>query len=126
MPKSEIPNVLADVDVGIASLKNIPMFTTTYPNKVFDYMAAQKPTILAIDGVIRDVIESSGGGTYVPPGDSAALSDVILKYHGNPQLIAEHGRNARRYVKEHFEREKIADKLELIMGSLSSHAGRVS
>ena len=101
------------------------MFTTTYPNKVFDYMAAQKPTILAIDGVIRDVIESSGGGTYVPPGDSTALSAAILKYNGNPQLIADHGQNARRYVKEHFEREKIADKLELILRSLLSQTGKL-
>lgn len=124
MPKSAIPHILADVDVGIASLKNIPMFTTTYPNKVFDYMAAQIPTVLAIDGVIREVIELSGGGTYVPPGDSAALADAIMKYHDNPQLVTEHGRNAKKYVKEHFEREKIADRLEHILGSLYSPAGR--
>ena len=125
MPKSEIPHILADVDVGIASLKNIPMFTTTYPNKVFDYMAAQKPTVLAIDGVIREVIELSCGGTYVPPGDSAALAAAIMKYYENPQLVTEHGGNAKKYVKEHFEREKIADRLELILGSLCSHAGRI-
>lgn len=124
-PKSMIPRILADVDVGIASLKNIPMFTTTYPNKVFDYMAAQKPTVLAIDGVIREVIELSGGGTFVPPGDSAALAGAIMKYHDNPQLIAEHGRNAKRYVQEHFEREKIADRLEHILVSLFLPAGRL-
>ena len=37
------------------------MFRTTYPNKVFDYMAAGRPTILAIDGVIRQVVDAAGG-----------------------------------------------------------------
>ena len=37
---------------------NIKMFRTTYPNKVFDYMAAGRPVVLAIDGVIREVVEA--------------------------------------------------------------------
>ena len=30
----------------MATLQNIPAFATTYPNKVFDYMAAGKPTVI--------------------------------------------------------------------------------
>ena len=44
MPKTSMPEVLAAADVCIATLMNIPMFATTYPNKVFDYMAAGRPT----------------------------------------------------------------------------------
>ncbi len=117
-PKSKIPEVLADVDVCIATLKDIPLFNTTYPNKVFDYMAAGKPTILAIDGVIREVIKSSNGGTYVPPGDSIKLADAMLTYYENPELVKQHGKNAREYVKKYFEREKIADNLEKVFLSL--------
>ena len=72
--KSEMANVLAASDACLATLKNIPMFRTTYPNKVFDYMAAGRPTILAIDGVIRQVIDAAGGGIFVPPGDDRALA----------------------------------------------------
>jgi hypothetical protein len=32
------------------------LFRTTYPNKVFDYMAGARRTVLAIDGVIRQMI----------------------------------------------------------------------
>ncbi len=39
-PKREMPFVLASSDVCLAILQNILMFRTTYPNKVFDYMAA--------------------------------------------------------------------------------------
>src|SRR5262249_55244077 len=64
LPKSRMPEVLAAADVCVATLKNIPMFTTTYPNKVFDYMAAGRPTVLGIDGVIRSVVEAAGGGIF--------------------------------------------------------------
>ena len=57
LPKSLIPEILAASDACLAVLLNIPMFTMTYPNKVFDYMAAARPTLLVIDGVIREVIE---------------------------------------------------------------------
>ncbi|MCX8107549.1 MAG: glycosyltransferase family 4 protein, partial [Verrucomicrobiae bacterium] len=56
-PKAVMKEVLAASDACIATLRNVPMFRTTYPNKVFDYMAAGRPVILGIDGVIRDVVE---------------------------------------------------------------------
>ncbi len=77
-PKSQMPAFLAASDVCVAILQNIPMFRTTYPNKVFDYMAAGRPTILAIDGVIREVVEAALGGIFVPPGDDAALAAAAL------------------------------------------------
>ena len=54
--------VVASADVCLAILQDIPMFRTTYPNKVFDYMAAGRPVILVIDGVIREVVEKAGCG----------------------------------------------------------------
>ena len=81
VPKKEMPLAVAAADVCLAILQDVPMFRTTYPNKVFDYMAAGKATILAIDGVIREVMEQSGGGVYVPPGDDARLAEI------NPSII---------------------------------------
>src|SRR5262249_43300642 len=66
VPKDEMPDVLAAADASLAILMNIKMFRTTYPNKVFDAMAAGRPTLLAIDGVIREVIEQAQGGLFVP------------------------------------------------------------
>jgi len=111
-PKREIPTVISSADVCLATLKNTPLFKTVYPNKVFDYMASGKPTILAIDGVIREVIEKAEGGIFVPPGDSKGLAEAILTYYNNRELISIHGRNARDYVKKYFERENIARELE--------------
>lgn len=112
-PKTQMPAVLAASDACIATLKDIPMFRTTYPNKVFDYMAAGRPTILAIDGVIRQVIEAAQGGTFVPPGDDAALAAAVRRLADDPMQARAMGQAARSYVVKHFDRR---DQAEAFMG----------
>jgi len=114
-PKSQIPDFLAASNVCVATLQNIPMFTTTYPNKVFDYMAAGRPTILAIDGVIRQVIEEARGGIFVSPGDDTDLAKAILYLKGNPDIASEMGRAARDYVVREFSRKKQAEQFEGVL-----------
>lgn len=115
LPKRRMPEALAACDIGIAILQDIPMFRTTYPNKVFDYMAAGRPTVLAIDGVIRDVIEEAGGGTFVPPGDAAALAEAIRRLARDPELRDRMGASARAFVEQGFHRD---DQAELFVRSL--------
>ena len=120
VPKSSVPEVLAVSDVCVATLQNIPMFKTTYPNKVFDYMAAARPTILAIDGVIRDVIESSGGGTFVPPGNDEKLADAIQYCYENPEDSKRMGQAAREYVVTHFNRHMQAEAFVDLVQKIST------
>jgi glycosyltransferase involved in cell wall biosynthesis len=102
--KTEMKNVLAASNACIATLKDIPMFRTTYPNKVFDYMASGRPTVLGIDGVIRAVIEDAEGGIYVQPGSPDALAAAVLALSRNPEAAQRMGCNARSYVVTHFNR----------------------
>jgi len=122
-PKSRMPEFLAAADAGLAILQDIPMFTTTYPNKVFDYMAAGRPTVLAIDGVIREVIEAAGGGIFVPPGDPVALAETVRDLADDPDRCWRMGRSARAYVKAHFERKQQAEKLERVLTFVSEEKG---
>ena len=114
-PKSEMSKILAASDVCLAVLKDIPMFRTTYPNKVFDYMAAGRPTILAIDGVIREVIESARGGIFVPPGNHKALAEAVKFLSTNRSEAEAMGISARAYVIAHFNRcEQARDFASLV------------
>jgi lipopolysaccharide/colanic/teichoic acid biosynthesis glycosyltransferase len=104
LSKAKAAEVMAASDACVAMLKDIPMFRTTYPNKVFDYMAAGRPTLLAIDGVIRTVIERSGSGLFVAPGNDAALADAILKLAEDRSAARRMGLQGREYVTRHFNR----------------------
>jgi len=114
-PKKEMPFVIASSDVCLAILQNVPMFRTTYPNKVFDYMAAARATVLVIDGVIREVIESSNGGVFVEPANHELLAETILKLSKDPQRVKQMGENARAYLVKHLDRRnKLDETLQLL------------
>ena len=124
-PKSQMPEVLAASDACLAILKDIPMFRTTYPNKVFDYMAAARPTVLAIDGVIRQVVEAAGGGIFVPPGDDAALAAAVQYLSADPAQARAMGAAARTYVVEHFDRRRQAEGFQrLVVGLANKNAAQ--
>lgn len=113
--KVEMADALAAAQVCIAILQPIQAYTTTYPNKVFDYMAAGRPIILAIDGAIRVVVEDAGAGVFVPPGDPAMIADAVLRLFGSPEDCRQMGERGRAYVSEHFDRAKLAARMEEIM-----------
>jgi glycosyltransferase involved in cell wall biosynthesis len=120
IPKVEMPFALAAANACIAILKPVELYKTTYPNKVFDYMAAGKPVLLAIDGVIREVIETAGAGIAVPPGDPEALANAILSLANDPELALRMGEQARSYVETHFDRASLASKFIDILDRLVS------
>lgn len=111
IPKADMPQALAAADACIAILKPVPLYKTVYPNKVFDYMAAGRPVLLAIDGVIRDVVEQSGAGIYTPPGDAGALAGAIRRLRNDPALCMELGRHGRVYIEQNFDRAVLAERL---------------
>ena len=118
VPKNEMPAALAGADACIAILKPIPLYGTVYPNKVFDYMAAGKPVLLAIEGVIREVIEEAGAGIAIPPGDPAALADGIKYLADHPDEGQAMGSRGRNHIKQHFNRPIQAEKFASLIEEL--------
>jgi len=113
--KKDMPLVVASADACLAILQDIPMFRTTYPNKVFDYMAAGRATVLAIDGVSRDLIESSNGGVFVQPGNDELLAKTILELSKDSQRVQQMGQHARDYLVKHLDRrDKLNETLDLL------------
>ena len=114
--KKDMPLVVASADVCLAILQDIPMFRTTYPNKVFDYMAAGRATVLVIDGVSRQLMESSNGGVYVQPGNDELLAQKILELSKDAKRVQQMGQNSRDYLVKHLDRrDKLNETLELLM-----------
>lgn len=116
--KADMPRVLEASDACVATLKDIPMFRMTYPNKVFDYMAAGRATILAVEGVIRDVVEDAGGGLAVPQGDAPAIAQAALRLAADPPAARQMGDSAREYVADHFGRDRQARQFAELVSQL--------
>jgi glycosyltransferase involved in cell wall biosynthesis len=110
VPKNEMAATLAGADACLAILKPLEEYKTTYPNKVFDYMAAGRPVVLAIDGVIREVVEAAGCGIFVQPGNPSTLAEAIVTLASDLERSRKMGLAGRKYLEEHFSRERIAEK----------------
>jgi len=117
--KNEMDEVVAAADVCVAILKPLELYKTTYPNKVFDYMAAGRPIVLAIDGVIRQVVEAAHGGVFVPPGNSTEMAKVIVELYEDRAGTRKMGVNGREYVCAHFDRSRMAAQFEALFQSIT-------
>jgi glycosyltransferase involved in cell wall biosynthesis len=114
-PKKDMPRIVASADACLAILQDIPAFRTTYPNKVFDYMAAGRASIIVIDGITRELVEASHGGVYVNPADDDMLAQKILELSQNPVQVKEMGANAREYLVKNLDRrDKLNEMLSLL------------
>ncbi|MEC4049927.1 glycosyltransferase family 4 protein [Flavobacterium sp. SUN046] len=125
VPKAEIFKYILASDVGASVLKKVDAFKTVYSNKTFDYMSCKKPTIMAIDGVSRELIEKAEAGVYVEPENPTDFKNKLLLYMNNPELIQTHGANGYRFAKANFDRSILAErylreitelKVELLIG----------
>jgi glycosyltransferase involved in cell wall biosynthesis len=115
IPKRQVPGLLMQADAGLAILMAIDAYKTTFPNKVFDYMAAGIPVLCAIDGVIRKVVEEGQAGLFVEPGDPSALAAAILALVVDRAKAESMGESGRRWVCAHYDRKKLASDLAIIM-----------
>ncbi len=122
-PKGRMPDFVNACDVGAAVLQNNPTFKTVYPNKVFDYMACERPTLLAIDGVARKLVcDDAKAGVYVEPENPAALAAAIRQLADDPAGRAEMGRRGRQWVLDNVTREALAARYLAVMKDLVAAA----
>ena len=115
IPKDQIAATLIQADAGLAILLAVDAYKTTYPNKVFDYMAAGLPVVLAIDGVIRRVVEDADAGLFAQPGDPEAIAEAVMRLAADPVFADKLGQAGRRRVEGDFNRQHLAAKMALIM-----------
>lgn len=114
-PKNQMADVLAAADACIAILKPIDLYRTTYPNKVFDYMAAGKAVILAIGGVISEVILDEKAGLAVNPGDPDDLAAVIRRMADDPPSTHAMGAAGRDAIEKRYNRNKFSHQFNLLL-----------
>ena len=113
--KEEIGNYFEMADCGIIPLKKIETFKGTIPSKIFDYMAFNIPILLGVDGESRQIVEKAGTGVFFKPDNYTDLAQKIIFFKNNPDILKEMSKCGNVYVNEHFNREKLAKKLESVL-----------
>lgn len=108
--RTEMGQVLKEIDVSLIPLKKLDLFLGAIPSKIFEVLAMEKPIILGVDGEARQLfIEQGDCGWYFEPENVEALEKVIRKIIKNPLQLKEKGENGRAYVQSDFDRRNIVD-----------------
>jgi glycosyltransferase involved in cell wall biosynthesis len=117
-PTEDMPKYYQLADVCLVSLKADNAIGLTLPTKLQGYMAAGKPVIAMIDGSARDVIQESGCGICVKPGDTEALSHAMRDFIEHKEKYSDCGKKGRDYFKANFAKERCMRELEFVIDEL--------
>lgn len=108
VPNSEVPGILAAADICIAPLSRMRFLKYIYATKVFSYMAAERPVILAMDGVTAEVVNAAKCGITLAPGDVPGFVDAVERLARDPLLRETMGKSGYRFVREYAAADRLA------------------
>ncbi len=109
VPKAEMPNILLEVDVALVPLRKLDLFQGAIPSKIFEALAMEKPLLLGVEGEAKKhFIDNAKAGLFFEPENEIDLADKMIEFSNDKNMIIEMGSNGRKYVSEHFNRNKIA------------------
>lgn len=116
VPKLSLAGLMAEADIGMQILANVPAFYYgTSPNKFFDYIAAGLPVLNNYPGWLADMIKETGCGYAVAPDDAAGFAGALIDAADHRDKLPPMGERAAKLAAEQFERAKLA---ELFVGWL--------
>ena len=110
VPPSDLPALLASLDVAVAPYPELPHFYFS-PLKVYEYMAAGLPIVASRIGQVSDLIEDEVNGLLCPPGDASALAGAIDRLRREPELRSRLGRAARITISRDYTWDAIARRI---------------
>jgi len=114
VPPDQVPWLLAGADICLVTLRDVPLFATFIPSKMFEYLAAGKAVIGAVSGEAAQILREAGA-VVVPPEDSAALADAIGALAADPDRRGAMGRQGRAYVERFFDRAELSREYRKIL-----------
>lgn len=115
--RDEMPDLLAAADVCLAPLRDVPVFTTFIPSKLFEYLAAGRAVIGALRGEAAEIL-TEAGAVVVEPENPAALADAVRALAADPARRAAMGERGRAFVAAHFDRRRLAEQYRELLHTL--------
>jgi glycosyltransferase involved in cell wall biosynthesis len=111
-PRAEIPTWIASCDVMLAMLRDLDIFKTVIPSKIFEYMAQERPVVLAAPkGECRELLDLNKAGFTIEPEDAEALAEVVEKIRKSPEQASSTAKAGRALVDRDFVRDDQARRM---------------
>jgi glycosyltransferase involved in cell wall biosynthesis len=117
--KKQVPNMLKLFNVCFISLQKEKLFMYgVSPTKMFDYMAAAKPILYAVESG-NNMVEEAQCGLQAEPQNIQEITATILKfYHSDSKQLKRWGDNGLHYLHEHHDYKILTQKLLQLLSHL--------
>ena len=111
LPYEEMIEVLFSSKIGIIVPHPIERYKTNYPVKLFEYMAAGLPVIVAREGESANFVREASAGILVNPLDPEEIGEAIVTLMDDAVMAKEMGLRGRQMIFAKYNWEKESEKL---------------
>jgi glycosyltransferase involved in cell wall biosynthesis len=105
----------AAADICLVPLRNIPLFETFIPSKMFEIMAMARPIVASVAGEAAAILERSGGARIVAPEDAAAIAAAVKDLADDPAARERMGAAAADFVHRNYSRHELAARYRSVL-----------
>lgn len=125
VPKAQIPALAAQADAFVFNLIDAPVFRYGISsNKLFDFMAGERPIVFSCDSSNNPIAEA-GAGLTVAPGQPQALAEAIAQIAAMPRAERQRmGRAGREYVEQNHGFDQLAGRLAAVLDAVCAEQRR--
>ena len=118
VPRGEMPRLLAAADICLVPLRDIPLFASFIPSKIFEYLSMGKAVIGSVSGEAARIL-TEAGALVVGPEDAEQLARAVVELARDPARRTRMGLRGREYVTTHFNRSTLARRYLEILTQLT-------
>jgi glycosyltransferase involved in cell wall biosynthesis len=114
-PRDAMPDWIASIDLLLVMLRDLPVFETVIPSKIFEFLAQERPVVLAAKGEIRRMMEEANGALVIDPEAEDQMVAAIENVMGHPEEAARRAESGRRWVEAGFLRDDLARRMAIFL-----------
>lgn len=116
--RDDVPRILGCCDIAV-----LPSKAEGLPNAVLEYLAVGLPTVASRVGGNAEIVQDGRTGLLVPPEDSSALAEAVLRLLRDPGFAASLGKNGREYVASEFSFQRMIENTDQLYTELLRSRG---
>lgn len=117
--RTQAKALLARARVGLLLYRAAANHEECVPNKLFEYLGAGLPVIIADTMQCRKIVEDNACGLVVDPLDVSAIARAVNWMIEHPDLAHEMGARGRRLVLERYQWSSEASKLTKLYAQIA-------
>ena len=123
IPVEDVALLYQAADIGIVTLKDIPLLDGARPSKMLPMMSSGLPIVFSGRGEGPALLAEAGGGCSVPPENAPALAAALMRLIDDPGARSRHGQRGRAFVVANYSWTTVIERFILELTTLLATGG---